>query len=372
MRHIEAAKVRLENLWAAGTDYCERRVGDAKPRNAMLHLDMDLTGECDLKCFYCDRTPDRFNKIKGRLELTTAERTALVDQAKALGAEAVELPGAGEPMIDPGFWSIVEHTTSRDMTPVVFTSGNHLDASAVDRLYDLGATVFVKYNHSNALIQDKMVGLSGYGDRVSSALRLMLEKGFNRDTPTRLAIDMVVTPKYHDLNEIERVFRWCRHNNIHSYIQTLIPEGMSDRKQLILERERADALITRLQKIDEEEFGLKYSPSRPMAGGYRCRQVNVGLFVNLFGEVYDCNGLGRFVGHVRTDSLADIWNARYARDIRTPRQDGFCLVRERVWQGIDTSGMERKLEEFQRWRMRNGTDPVVERGFGLAGIAVGD
>ena len=73
------------------------------------------------------------------------------------------------------------------------------------------------------------------------------------------------------------------------------------------------------------------NPSRPMAGGYRCRQVNIGMFVNLFGEVYDCNGLGRFIGHVRNTSLADIWNAKFARHIREKDQNGFCLLRERVW-----------------------------------------
>jgi hypothetical protein len=57
--HIVAARARLENLWAAGTDYCEETIGSARADNKLIHLDLDLTGECKLKCFYCDRTPDR-------------------------------------------------------------------------------------------------------------------------------------------------------------------------------------------------------------------------------------------------------------------------------------------------------------------------
>lgn len=360
--HIEAARVRLENLWAAGTDYCVNVVEKARRTNAMLHLDMDLTGECKLKCFYCDRTPDRFNEIPNRIELTTAERKEIILQAKALGATTVEFPGAGEPMIDEGFWAIVEFIHENGMIPVIFTSGYHLDEQSIDRLYRNSATIFIKYNSSDTPTQDKMVGMKGYGEKATAALLMLVARGFSKTIPTRLAIDMVVTPKYHDLEEIGHVFRWCRDNNIHSYIQTLIPEGMADHKKMLLERQRADDLLEYMRKIDSEEYGIDYTPSRPMGGGYRCRQVNVGLFVNLFGEVYDCNGLGRVLGHIRKDSLAAIWNAKYAVQIRKPLQDGFCLLRERVWRGIDTSGMARKSEDYKRWESSTGNiDEVVRR-----------
>jgi len=98
-----------------------------------------------------------------------------------------------------------------------------------------------------------------------------------------------------------------------------------------------------------------------MGGGYRCRQVNCGLFVNLFGEVYDCNGLARLIGHVRHNSLREIWESTYAESVRDSDQNGFCLVRERQRQGRDMSAMSRKTEEYDRWKKRNGEDVVVER-----------
>jgi MoaA/NifB/PqqE/SkfB family radical SAM enzyme len=363
--HIEAAKGKIEFLWARGTDYSSDIVNDAIKNNLLLHLDMDLTGDCKLKCFYCDRTPDRFNEIQNRKELSTEERKNLILQAKALGAKTVEFPGAGEPMIDEGFWEIMEFIYDNDMIPVLFTSGYHLNQESIARLYDLGATIFLKYNSSKPDIQDKMVGVQGYGKKAEDALCMLIDYGFNKTTPTRMAIDMIVTPQFHNMEEIEEIFRWCRINNVHNYIMTLIPEGMADRQQIILEKQRSNNLIERLQKIDEDEFGLKYQPSRPMAGGYKCRQVNVGLFVNLFGEVYDCNGLGRFLGHIRKDSLKNIWNSKFAQHIRTPLQNGFCLLRERVWDGVNTSGMERKLEEYREWEKKHSSDPQILRGLEL-------
>lgn len=359
--HIVAARDRIENLWAKGTDYCQQTVAEARATNRMLHLDLDLTGECQLKCFYCDRTPDRYSDVPARVELTTAERKRVISEAKELGATTIEFPGAGEPMIDPGFWEIVEHIHANDMTTVLFTSGYHLDEASVDRLFELGATVFLKHNSDDARVQDKMVGVRGYAERANQALELLVERGFGRSIPTRMALDMVVTPQYQDLDVVGRIFRFCRDNNVHNYIMTLIPEGMADHKTVLFEKRRAQELVEFMARIDREEYGLEYQPSRPMGGGYRCRQVNVGLFVNLFGEVYDCNGLGRLIGHLRRDSLAQVWDSAYARSIRRPDQNGFCLVRERQWQGRDISAMNRKTEQYKRWRDRNGADPVVER-----------
>jgi MoaA/NifB/PqqE/SkfB family radical SAM enzyme len=362
MEHIERGKKRLEDLWAKGTDYSNDIVEKAKKENKMLHLDMDLTGDCQLKCFYCDRTPDRFNKIPNRIELSTAERKDLITQAQELGAQTVEFPGAGEPMIDKGFWEIIEFINKKGMISVLFTSGYHLDQKSISRLYDNNVTIFLKYNHTDFKIQDKMVNVKGFGKISNQVLFLLINHGFNKEIPTRLAIDMVVTPKFQDIEEVKKIFRWCRQNNIHSYISTLIPEGIADHKSKILERERSNQLLSALQKIDQEDFGLIYTPSRPLAGGYRCRQVNIGLHINLFGECYDCNGLGRFLGHVKKNSLSEIWTAKFSQHIRKPNQDGFCLLRERVWNGVETKGMDRKLEQYLSWKKKYGEDPILLSG----------
>ena len=327
LTHIIAGREKIENLWAAGTSYDEKTVAAAQAAQRMLHLDLDFTGECELKCFYCDRTPDRYSDVPDRMELSTEERLDIIRQAHALGATTVEFPGAGEPMIDKGFWPVLELIAELAMTSVLFTSGYHLNDLTIDRLYQLGTTVFVKHNSDDVAVQDKMVGVKGYGEVATRALHKMVARGFADQIPTRLAIDMVTTPHFQNLEEIGKIFRWCRDHNVHQYIMTLIPEGMADHKSVLFEKNRANELIEYVAKIDREEYGLEYSPRRPMAGGYRCRQVNVGLFVNLFGEVYDCNGLGRLLGHLRKDSLQEVWNSAYARASALPsRMDSASSV----------------------------------------------
>ncbi|MFD3257568.1 radical SAM/SPASM domain-containing protein [Paenibacillus lentus] len=359
--HLVKAREKIENLWAYGIDFSKEEVQEAKEQNRMLLLDMDFTSECKLHCFYCDRTPDRFNQGE-RKKLTTADRKNLILQAKALGARTVEFPGSGEPMIDEGFWEVIEFVHQNDMTPVIFTSGWHLDDESIDRLYNLGATIFLKYNSSSAEVNDKIVKVKGYGEYVEKILEKLVAKGFSNCVPTRLAIDIVITPKNEDLEDIENIFRWCRRNNVHNYIVTLIPEGIADNKSKLFEKDRANFFIERLAEIDREEFGLEYDAVLPMAGGYRCRQVNVGLFVNLYGEVYDCNGLGRFLGHINVNSMEEIWKAKYATHLRQHDQDGHCVVRERVWEETNLKGFDRKLEEYYEWETANGSDHILIQG----------
>ncbi|MBC6976060.1 radical SAM/SPASM domain-containing protein [Bacillus cereus group sp. MYBKT14-1] len=359
--HLEQAKQKIEVLWAKGTDFSKEEVEAAKADNRMLLLDMDFTSECKLHCYYCDRTPDRFNKGE-RQPLTTEDRKSLILQAKELGARTVEFPGSGEPMIDEGFWEVIEFIHKNEMTPVIFTSGWHLDDESIDRLYNLGATIFLKYNSTSQEINDDIVKVKGYGAYLEKILEKLVVKGFTKSIPTRLAIDLVVTPRNEDFEDIERIFRWCRRNNVHNYITTLIPEGIADKKSKLFEKERANSFINRLKEIDEKEFGITYNPSLPMAGGYKCRQVNVGMFVNLYGEVYDCNGLGRFLGHIRINNLKEIWNSKFATHVRAEEQEGYCAVRERVWDETNLKGFDRKMEDYNSWEENNTPDEVVLKG----------
>lgn len=348
-KHLIAAKERIENLWLAGTDYDALLTDRSMKENQLIHLDLDLTNECDLKCYYCDRTPDRFDD-KDRNPLTTEQRKSVIYQAYKLGAKTVEIPGAGEPSLDPSFWEILEYIHSLDMVPVIFTHGALLDDESIDRLYDLNASIFLKFTTFESKVNDKLVGVKGYTDKAKVVLDKLIAKGFNKSIPTRIAIDMVVSRRHKD-EDIAETHRWCRDNNIHHYISTLIPEGMADKRTRQEEWKRSDELLNMIRNIDNQEYGLVYDMSRPMAGGYKCRQVNLGLFVNLYGEVYDCNGLGRPLGSIGEQTLEEVWNSRLAKVIRKHPQDGYCLVRERVWKGVESKGLDRKLKDIpEQWR----------------------
>jgi MoaA/NifB/PqqE/SkfB family radical SAM enzyme len=361
-KHIEMAKSEISKLWLNGDDFSFTEISQAKHDARMLLLEMDFSDVCDLHCSYCDRVVDRFNNDNRKQKLTTQDRIQLINDAKKLGVRSVDFPGAGEPLLDNGFWEVIECVHSLGMTPIVFTHGYHLSDDKIDRLYKLGASLVLKYNTRNWDIQDKIVGKKGYAEKIDNIMEKLINKGFVDPIPTRLAIDMVVSKDINNTEEVDGIFRWCRNNNIHIYITSLIPTELSSQNSMVIEKEKAKQLLSRLLEIDMCEYGLSYDPVLPIGGGYRCRKTDIGIFVNMYGEVYECNGLSRFIGHIMANSLKDIWEGQYAQSIRQNQEDGCCLARERFWDGINIDGFENKLQEYCVWKEKYGSDIVVERG----------
>lgn len=319
----------VEDRVLLGLNFTPAMVENARRDDRMLFLDMDLTRRCNLRCIYCDRTPDRKSE-EGKTELTTDERLRLIHEAHQLGAWTVGFVGAGEPMLDPDIWPILTAVHSLGMVPLVYTSGWDIhDPGIIDRLSGLGVSVMLKYNSPDERRSDRLAGVRGYGSHVKRVLEWLLERGFHTASPTRLGINVVVT----DRSEREPfldLFRWCRQNNVYMHGQSLIPEGKGDREDLVLSRSDALTLLADVARIDADEYGLCYDVVPPIVGGYRCRKVNIGMFVNVFGETWDCNGSGQLLSGSLAP-LSEIWRSQRAAAVRARLQEGYCLLRERWW-----------------------------------------
>lgn len=314
-----------------GLDFTPQMVDEAMKNNKMLVLDMDFTQECNLNCYYCDRTFDR--KDTEKTLITLDEKKAFIKEAKELGIWAIGIVGAGEPMLDPDFYELINFMTNLDIVPLVYASGSEIksleDAKKLERLK---VSIMFKYNTESEKEIDGIVGKKGHGEQMKKVFNWLIEAGFNKSVPTRLGINVVITKR----NEKERknfyeLYKWCRENNIYLHGQSLIPKGMGNNKNLLLHKEQALKVLNETCKIDKELFDINYEVVPPITSGFRCRKVNVGLFVNIFGEVWDCNGSGRKLGNIRENSLTEIWNSDLAKKIRKNLQEGKCHLREYWW-----------------------------------------
>lgn len=315
-----------------GLDFSPEFVREAMEANQMLVMDMDFTPDCNLKCFYCDRTPDRLKKVHQQTELTLDQRKKLIREAKDLGVCAIGIVGAGEPMLDPHFWELLAFMNELDIIPLLYTSGWEIhDLETVEKLKALNVSIMLKYNSEDIKVADKMVGVKGYGSHVKKVLQWLLENDFNDSIPTRVGINVVATNISMDKEAFLELFRWSRRNNVYMHGQSLIPEGNADDDRITLGKDQAMELLNDAAQIDANEFDIHYEVMPPIVGGFRCRKVNVGMFVNMYGEVWDCNGSGRKLGDWEEEELKQIWNSGKAKNIRKREQEGFCLIRERWW-----------------------------------------
>ncbi len=340
----------------AGWNFTRREVAAAIADHRMLNPAFELgTNACPWNCDFCfTEDPANPEGAKRRLheEMSLAERLDLIRQAAALGARSINFVGAGEPTIDPNFWEILGCIREYGITPIVYTEAalRLTDASFVQRLYDIGATVVVKVNslwneaYQNAIVAGpnarKRPNAERYFADRQQAIELLFAAGFADTTPTRLAFDTIVCRE--NEAEIPRLHRWAREHNVFVLVVNYLPSGRSGEEVFYnaLSREEQFALFAQLAEIDRNEFGIEHASRFPYAGGTPCTIRGLGLYVKIKGNVLDCPGEGLSLGNVRETSLLDLWEK--VRPI-TQAFDGGCAPREAFWTRHATKGTPRRL-----------------------------
>ncbi|ACK71567.1 Radical SAM domain protein [Gloeothece citriformis PCC 7424] len=308
----------------------------AMEKNQMLVLGLDFSPICHLNCSYCDRIEAR-KKI--RKELSLEQKIELIKEAKTLGCQTVEIPGAGEPLLDPHFWTYLEVIAQLDMIPLVFTSGYSkkgclINDNVAKKLHDLGASIVLKFESMDKTIQDNMVRQKGYGEICYQTLDTLIKAGFTDTSPTRLGIHTVVTP--HNIDDVLNIVRMSRQNNIFPYISPLIPGGnaLDNDGSAIITREESLKILNVLAQLDKT-FGIDYTPTLPVSGGFVCNQINVGVFINLYGDIFECSAGESVLGNViEVGGLKQAWNLESVKQRRLKPQNGYCPSRETYWDSL--------------------------------------
>ncbi len=326
-----------------GWDFGPAEVAVAVRSHRLLNPALELcTNACPWSCPFCfTEDPSNPDGAKRRLrnELPIQRRLELIDEVHRLGARTINVVGAGEPTIDPHFWRIVEAISARGMLPVVYSEASLklTDPEFVRRLEAVGATVVVKVNSLwNAAWQDQVVqgrlprSGKGYTERRNAAIQTLLDAGFARCSPTRLAFDTIVCAE--NLAEIPRLHRWARDRNIFILLVNYLPSGRSSAEMTgAVGRDQQFDLFRELAAVDERHYGLTHAWRFPYGGGVPCTIRGPGLFTKIRGEVLGCPGESVVLGNLKAEPRAAIW-ARMRRF--TADFDGGCPPREAFWAGV--------------------------------------
>lgn len=326
--------------WHHDGNFCKGHLAQGK----MIHLLAETSNVCDQDCEYCytvlltlDQPNFHIRSLPG--ELSLVERKNLIDQAVELGAVSYDIVGAGEPLIDRDFLSQIEYAVYKGLTPIVFTNGSILGhpkhgPKFAARLWELGASVVVKWHSKDYVVHDEIVRRCGAGEKRDRALVLLKELGFNKTNPTRLGIDNIVYRR--TIAEIPDCLRMCRAENLFLVCSTFIPSGRTQKtNEMQVPFADIARLYERCQEIDEVEFGIHHTAAMPFCGyGRTCTQY-MGLYVTIQGEVYGCVGQSEAYGNICNRSLADVWQERLPL---LKNYDGGCPPRQKFYrqQGIST------------------------------------
>jgi MoaA/NifB/PqqE/SkfB family radical SAM enzyme len=308
------ATIRMHG-WHHDANFCEQKISSGQ----MIHLLAETTNVCNQDCEYCytvQLTLDKpgFHNSVMPGELTLTERKKLIDQAVELGAVSYDIVGAGEPTIDRLFKQQVEYAASKGMIPIIFTNGSMIGHpkhgfNLAQFLFDVGATVVVKWHSFDQSLHDQIVRRKGAGQLRDTALECLKAFGFNRHSPTRLGIDNIIYRS--TIGEIPDCLRMCRQENIFLVCSSFIPSGRTEKgNQGEVVGDELVSLYEQCREIDYEEFGIKHSAAMPFIGyGRTCTQY-FGLYVTIQGQVYGCVGQSENYGNIRQRSLSEVWTER--------------------------------------------------------------
>ena len=295
-----------------------------KKNKLLRHIYVGVSAACDLRCIYCQTKSGK--AMPG--EMTIDERTNLLDQAKKLGCDLVHIAARGEPTVDPLFLPQLEHIHKLKMTPVIFSHGGNINKYWADNLYKNDASVIIKIHSMDPTLQDFFARVKGYTKRRDAGLAMLIKRGFNKTNPTRLGADILVMKKNYD--EIEKIFIWCRENNIFPLVKPFLVNERGKSKyvleNLYVEPLKIRDLYYRLAKIDKEKFGYIWTPTPPYAG-ISCNYYLYHILVTVMGDVWPCIGLEHLrLGNIRDGKLKEFWNHPTMDKIRNIKNNlsGVC------------------------------------------------
>lgn len=315
---------------------------------------IDLGNPCNLNCPYCfveEKLSRR--KVRRPHELSIEETRAVIEDFHAAGAATVNIVGAGEPTIDSHFEELITLIGSLGMVPVVFTNGIRIarETALARFLYCHDATVVLKFNSRDPVLQDLVAGRPGYTSLRDQALEVLLDTGFASYTPTRLSVDTLAFRG--NLAELPSIYRWCLERNIHPLVSEYIPTGRTEGGRFVGEaslppnpaaRRAASEALEPLTQTDRvwlsaqmggihRELGLDTGGPCAYHGGEVCTQL-LGVYVDISGNIWPCvartalqDGAlvpGR-LGNIRDgDHPSKVWRSHVYMAALRARFDGSC------------------------------------------------
>lgn len=271
----------------------------------LLNVSLDLSNECNLNCPYCFTAPANSSRREKDTDcLSLEEYKEIVLQLKEAGTKTINIIGAGEPTLYRHFDELINFISLQGIKVCVSTNGILLASQnkRIDFLNEIKATIILKVNSRNSHLQDILVGRNGYAAIRDNTLNKLINKGFNKETPTRLAINTLLVKSIY--TELLDIFVYCRENNISLIASVYMPTGrtsglvfhgkeaipdnfnvLDDLYQPLSEEEIAKALET-MKRYDLEN-NIVRAPHPAYISGMACTQL-LGIQIDNRGIIWSC------------------------------------------------------------------------------------
>ncbi len=289
-----------------GFSFDRQTIIDYRNSNKILCMRMSLSYECNFKCRYCYIG----ELVDKKEEALYKDFIDIVDQSIELGVKSIVILG-GEPMIYPHIFDFLEYLHDNKVIPVMFTNGIFITEEKAKRLYDLNASVIVKFDGYKES-QDYLCGFGSF-EKIQKGLNTLISLGYNRysENSLRLGCASVITSV--NIDEIVNIWRYLRSNNIFPHIERMtITNGNG---YLAAPTENLRQLYYDLNEIDKKEYGIQWIGPCPDVPAFNCSILFAGCHINPYLEVSVCPEILP-VKSLRKMTLKDIIQDEYFQKTR--------------------------------------------------------
>lgn len=307
-----------------GMEFSPEEIAEARSRNGLLSMELELSRTCNLRCVYCYASSGK--PLKNELNL--AEIKDVVDQAVQLGARKIVVLGGGEPLLYPQLFEVLDIIINKNLVVDLFTNGTLITPDLAGELYMRGVGVVIKMNSRKAAIQDYLADREGTFAAINNGLAALQKAGYP-DEEHSLGLETIICRQNYD--ELPDMWRWARRQEIVPYIEVMTFQGRAtNHPELEVSPDKIKTLFETLANIDAEELGCHWTPHPPLAAS-ECARHEYSCTITANGEVHPCPGVNISAGNIREQKLSDILtNSKVIQDLRNIRTSikGQCATCE--------------------------------------------
>ncbi|OSB14047.1 radical SAM/SPASM domain-containing protein [Clostridium botulinum] len=279
-----------------------RRKWANNPKNfieekAPLHLDIEPTNACNLKCPMCPRTVivndksknDKFNI--GMMDMDTYKK--IIDEAVRIGVYSIKLNWLGEPLVHPQIVDMVKYAKDKGIVDVMFnTNAALLTRDISKQLIDVGLDkIFFSFDSPIKEKYEQIRVGANFEDTLNNIRCLIsIRDGLGKKSPLTRVSMVLMKENEEEYKQFIELFKDIV--DVVAYVEYREPVGT--------ERE-----------LDVTEFA--------------CSQLWQRMFIAWDGDVIPCcvdSEKELLMGNIHKNSINQIWNSEIYKKIRENHKNG--------------------------------------------------
>jgi len=259
--------------------------------NFPIHLDIESTNLCNLKCPFCTFLTVQEKWKRGLMDFNLYQR--IIDEGRTNNLFSIKLSLRGEPLLHPNIIKMIKYAKKSGIIDIYFNTNAVLLSERIsEALIESGINrISISFEGTTKEVYEKNRVGAGYGKVVKNIETLILCRERNKVAHPRIRIQTVLIPEMKD--------------ELNGYVSFWRERGVDEVAYLDFEQE------------PESNETLSY----PWVCSQLWQRMSIWYDGTILPCVHDTWGLMRF-GNVKNLKITDAWNSELEKSCRNLHKNG--------------------------------------------------